>query len=81
MHYAMLDRAESGETRLTIHLYGHTIDHMECGSPYILLRVRESNRLRSHTYAARSVNNAPQLHTSRLLHIITVKYNNNSEAK
>ena len=45
MHYAMLDRAESGETRLTIHLYGHTIDHTECGSPFIILRVRESNRL------------------------------------
>ena len=45
MHYAMLDRAESGETRLNIHLYGHTIDHTEYGSPCIKLRVRETNRL------------------------------------
>ena len=70
MHYAMLDRAESGETRLTIHLYGHTIDHTECGSPCNILRVSESNGLGSYTYAARSINNAPQLHTSKLLHII-----------
>ena len=73
MHYTMLDRAESGETRFTIHIYGHTTDHTECGSPCIILRVRESNALGSHTYSARSINNAPQLHTSRLLHIITVK--------
>ena len=62
MHYTMLDRAKSGETRLTIHLYGHTIDHTECGSPCIKLRMRETNRLGSHTYAARSINNAPQLY-------------------
>ena len=49
MHYAMLDQAESGETRLTIHLYGDTIDHTECGSPCIILSVRESNLLGSHT--------------------------------
>ena len=64
MHYAMLDRAENGETKLTLHLYGHTIDRM-C--------VRESNTLGSHVCTAHSINNAPQLHTSRLLHIITVK--------
>ena len=62
MYSAMLDQAESGETRLTIHLYGHTIDHTECKSPCIKLRVRETNRLGSHTYAAHSINNAPQLH-------------------
>ena len=73
MHYSMLDRAESGETRLTIHLYGHTIDHTECESPCIILRVKESNRLGSHTYTACSINNAPQLHTSKLA--------NNSEVK
>ena len=73
MQYVILDRAESGETRLTIHLYGHKIDHTECVSPCIILRVREKNRLGSHTYAACSINNASQLYTSRLLHKITVK--------
>ena len=36
MYYAMLDQVESGETRLAIHRYGHTIDHTECGSPCII---------------------------------------------
>ena len=60
-HYAMLDRVEGGEIGLTIHFYGHTIDHTECGSPCIILRVRALNQLGSHTCTARSINNAPRL--------------------
>ena len=70
MHYAMLYRAESGETRFTIHLYGHTVDHTECGSSFIKLRARETISLGSHTYAARSINNAPQLHIYIYIYIV-----------
>ena len=66
----MLDRAESGETGLTIHVYEHTLDYKECGSPCIRVHMTELNQVGSHTCAAHSINNAPQLHiyTSKLLH-------------
>ena len=76
MHYTMLDRAESGETRLTIHLYGHTIDNTECGSPCIQLCVKESNYLRSHTCTVNIINNAQQVTAYKQ----TITYNN-SEVK